>query len=53
VSVIDDIIGQVERGEPVDWNKAMLLQALHVAKAGEEFVESCLKLHGDEDERIG
>ena len=37
------LIGQVERGEEVDWDRLLRLQALDVARAGELFMADAMR----------
>ncbi len=43
-SQIGDIIERVERGEDIDLEREVFLQALHVVKAGEDLVEETLSI---------
>lgn len=53
MSRIDDLIDQVERGEPVDFKKTALLLTLDMVKLGEEFVRDMIAIMDKEDVEDG
>lgn len=46
------VIEQVEKGEEVDTNRILTLQALDIARAGELFVAEALKREDEADEQF-
>lgn len=50
-SRIATLIGQVERGEDVDLNRVLTLQALDAAKVSEDFVIDALVAERQADDR--
>ena len=51
-SRLTEIIGQVERGERVDLKRALALQALDIARAGELFALDVLREETKADEQL-
>lgn len=44
MSRIDDLIGQIERGEPVDLHKTAMLLTLDMVKLGEDFAHDMIAI---------
>ncbi len=51
-SRLAEVIGQVERGEEVDVERTLTLQALDVVRAGELFLADALKREDEADEQF-
>lgn len=50
-SRISGVIGQVERGEPVDPDRLMLLQTLDIVHAGQLFLADAIEQEIEADDR--
>lgn len=49
MSRLDDWIARMEAGETIDWGREAQLQALDIAKAGENFVDEWINREQQSD----
>lgn len=49
---LEQAVAQLERGEPVDWNRLASLQSLDLVIAGRKFVEEAIQEHERADAAI-
>lgn len=49
---LSEVIASLERGEPVDWKKIHDLQALDLARAGEQFARDAVASDTASDELL-
>ena len=47
-----DVVQALEAGEPVDYGRVLELQALDIARAGEQFVRETIARHEEADEQV-
>jgi hypothetical protein len=50
-STLTDIADAVQEGRPVDYDREAKLQALAIARAGEQFVAEAIAMQGEADEQ--
>jgi len=52
MSRLDEVVKQIEQGEPVDWGRLSLLQSLDLALIGEQFAASAAQRERDADDQL-